>query len=78
MSHLGHIDESPRRRRADCRKGSHDYGEPQNVGAGILRRVCQLCAMVSIDLTNTDEPTTPLTPDKPSMHSMADQQSEAR
>lgn len=78
MSHLGPIDETPRRRRADCRKGIHDYGEPQNIGAGILRRVCGLCAMVTIDLTNADELTAPLIPNQTSIIELAAQQSEAR
>jgi hypothetical protein len=38
-------------RKSSCRRGSHRYGTPQNVGAGILRRVCRGCGSVSIDLT---------------------------
>lgn len=44
---------SPKHRIADCRKGTHDYAEGQHVGAGIMRRVCQTCAYVTIDLTGS-------------------------
>lgn len=78
MSHIGPTNKEPRQRRSDCRKGRHEYGEPQNIGAGILRRVCALCAMVTIDLTSADELTTPLIPNQTSILSIADQESEAR
>ena len=51
-----------RHRRSACRRGSHDYGEAQAVGAGITRQVCQTCGVVTIDLSQADELTTPLIP----------------
>jgi len=39
---------------ADCRKGNHDYAEGQHIGAGIMRRVCQTCAYVTIDLSGSE------------------------
>ena len=45
---------SSKHRVADCRRGSHEYGEGQHIGAGIMRRVCQTCAYVTIDLTGTE------------------------
>lgn len=78
MSHLGPSAKRPRHRRADCRKGRHEYGESQNVGAGILRRVCRVCAAVSIDLTKADELTKPVLPNPHSILSLAAQQAEGR
>jgi hypothetical protein len=46
---------SQRHKRAECRKGRHLFGTNQNIGAGINRRVCEVCAAVTIDLTNTYE-----------------------
>ncbi|MEX0698852.1 MAG: hypothetical protein WD895_10555 [Acidimicrobiia bacterium] len=43
-----------KRRIADCRKGGHNYAEGQHIGAGIMRRVCQTCAYVTIDLTGSE------------------------
>lgn len=60
MSHLHPEPKKQKQRRSDCRKGSHEYGQPQNIGAGIVRRVCSLCSAVTIDLTNADELTTPV------------------
>jgi hypothetical protein len=60
MSHLSPQDQSRKHRRADCRKGRHDYGQAQRIGAGIRRQVCETCGAVSIDLTGSDELTTPL------------------
>ncbi|MGH8947181.1 MAG: hypothetical protein ACRDVL_13665, partial [Acidimicrobiia bacterium] len=39
-----------------CLLGRHHYGEDHEVGAGIQRRVCEVCAAVTIDLTRADEP----------------------
>jgi hypothetical protein len=52
VSHL-RPGEKVRRNRAACRKGRHSYGASQNVGAGIVRRVCDVCSEVTIDLTQT-------------------------
>lgn len=60
MSHIRPGDKSRKHRRSDCKKGRHDYGEPQSVGAGIVRQVCKACAAVTIDLTQADELRTPL------------------
>jgi len=43
--------------RSACRKGRHDYGRAQHIGAGITRRICDSCGEVSIDLTGADEVT---------------------
>jgi hypothetical protein len=54
MSHI-HPELKPSKHRiAECRKGSHDYAEGQHIGAGIMRRVCQTCAYVTIDLTRSE------------------------
>ncbi|HET8740036.1 MAG TPA: hypothetical protein VFO17_09920 [Acidimicrobiia bacterium] len=55
MSHLRPEDRSSKRSRAACRKGRHDYGDGQNIGAGIVRQVCQTCGEVTIDLTGAEE-----------------------
>ena len=44
--------QSPR----NCRT-THTYGPGQDVGAGILRLVCQVCGAVSIDIREADVPT---------------------
>jgi hypothetical protein len=54
MSHIRPEPKSAKHRIADCRKGSHDYAEGQHIGAGIMRRVCQTCAYVTIDLTGVE------------------------
>ncbi len=77
MSHVRPEDKTPRARRSDCRNGRHTYGESQGIGAGLLRRVCELCSAVTIDLTNADELTTPLPPPQPNILSLTAQQSEA-
>ena len=41
----------PRRLPQECRNGAHRYGRGTSVAPGILRRVCEHCAGVSIDLT---------------------------
>lgn len=45
-----------RRARADCRRGHHRYGSGQEIGGGIVRRVCLACGAVSIDLTGATQP----------------------
>lgn len=55
MTHLRQEDRRKHRLSA-CRKGRHDYGEFEYVGAGIKRQVCGTCGAVSIDLTDTDGP----------------------
>src|SRR5690606_22580736 len=44
-----------RHRKAPCRKGQHNYGSNQNIGARIARRVCATCSAVTIDLTGSYE-----------------------
>ena len=39
-----------------CRRGIHNYGESQRIGAGIVRQVCTTCWDVTIDLTGADDP----------------------
>lgn len=55
MTHLRPEDRRPWHRRSACRKGRHEYGEPQHIGAGIERQVCQICSAVTIDLTGAYE-----------------------
>ncbi len=76
---VSHIrpDERRQHSNSDCRKGRHEFGESQNIGAGILRRVCEFCHWVTIDLTNADELTAPDMPGRTSIRSLAPQQSEA-
>lgn len=64
MSHLSPEDRSERHRRSSCRRGRHDYGAYQNIGAGIIRRVCDACGSVTIDLTNADELKAPVVPSR--------------
>lgn len=45
-----------RRAMADCRNQKHRYGSAQEIGGGILRRVCVVCGAVSIDLTAVEDP----------------------
>ncbi|MDX1468490.1 MAG: hypothetical protein R3258_04060 [Acidimicrobiia bacterium] len=54
MSHLRPEDMTERRRRAACRRGRHSYGADQHIGAGIIRRVCDACNSVNIDLTEVE------------------------
>ncbi len=62
MSHIQPEGKTQRHRRADCRKGRHDFGENQSIGAGIARRVCDACGSVTIDLTPGEELTAPVVP----------------
>lgn len=57
MSHLPPEIKARRHRVSWCRKGRHNYGEPQHIGGGIERQVCLTCGTVSIDLTEADPPT---------------------
>lgn len=43
-----------RRARADCRRGSHRFGSPKDIGGGIARQICSVCGAVSIDLGAAD------------------------
>lgn len=61
VSHLRPEEKTGRHKMSACRKGRHAYGEEQNVGAGILRRVCDVCGSVSIDLTQAEDPGKPVT-----------------
>jgi hypothetical protein len=54
MSHIRTELKSSKHRIAECRKGTHDYAEGQHIGAGIMRRVCQTCSYVTIDLTGSE------------------------
>lgn len=60
MTHLREEERRGRHRLSYCRKGDHNYGETQNIGAGITRRVCLTCSAVSIDLSQADEPREPV------------------
>lgn len=63
MSHVRPEPKTPRQQLADCRRGKHDYGPAQNIGGGIVRRVCTGCADVSIDLTGAAAPIDGAMPD---------------
>ena len=76
MSHVRPEDKSTRTRRADCKKGRHTYGESQSIGAGLLRRVCDLCAWVTIDLTGAEELKSPVFKSHSSILSMASRQAD--
>jgi hypothetical protein len=54
MSHIRPEPKTSKHRIAECRKGRHDYADGQHIGAGIVRRVCQTCAYVTIDLTGAE------------------------
>jgi hypothetical protein len=75
VSHLRPEDRSPRTNRAACRKGHHRYGEAQSIGAGILRRVCESCGEVSIDLTGVEEVAAPVARDSFSLKSLPERDS---
>jgi hypothetical protein len=51
MTHVRSEDISTVHRKSSCRRGSHRYGTPLGIGAGIFRRVCPACGSVSIDVT---------------------------
>ena len=77
VSHLRPEDKIQKHRRSDCRKGRHDYGEAQNVGAGIRRQVCTECGEVTIDLTGADELRKPVISNGTNILSIAAHQTEA-
>lgn len=56
---LGLVKLLPRRLPAGCRSDAHRFGEAQNVGPGIIRRICVHCSRVSIDLTAQEAPPEP-------------------
>lgn len=49
---------SMRRTKVDCSTGRHRYGTAQPIGGGIVRRVCDACHSISIDLGEVDEEAT--------------------
>lgn len=55
MSHLRAGESQRRHKLSSCKKGRHHYGEPQYIGAGIVRQVCLTCATVTIDLTGAEQ-----------------------
>jgi hypothetical protein len=55
MSHLRPGEKARRHKLSSCKKGHHSYGEPQYIGAGIVRQVCLTCATVTIDLTGAED-----------------------
>lgn len=55
MTHVRAEAQTTKHRISACRKGRHDFGAFQNVGAGIMRRLCETCGTVSIDLSQADE-----------------------
>lgn len=59
MTHVRGRGKRSKHRASDCKKGRHDFDEPQNIGAGIVRQVCKTCAAVRIDLTRADQLTAP-------------------
>lgn len=70
MSHLRPEERSPRTNRAACRKGHHRYGVARSIGAGILRRVCESCGEVSIDLTGAEGAAAPVARDSFGLRSL--------
>jgi len=44
-----------RKARVQCRQEHHRFGSAQPVGGGIVRRVCNACGSVSIDLSEIDD-----------------------
>ena len=56
-------DEQPRRRHsrvrrkalASCKEGTHRFGSGSHIGGGILRRICDACGAISIDLTAAED-----------------------
>lgn len=41
-------------KRAECNVGNHVYGEPRNVGAGIVRVACLGCGAVHLEMVELD------------------------
>lgn len=71
MSHVRPDSKPAKWRKSNCKKGFHDFGATQNIGAGISRRVCGRCAAVTIDLTNTYELAYPIRSTHPAISSMS-------
>lgn len=44
-----------RKARIECRQEHHRFGSAQPVGGGIVRRICDACGSISIDLTEVDD-----------------------
>lgn len=55
VTHLRPAEAPRRHRRSGCRNGDHAFGTTQHIGGGIARRVCSVCATVSIDLSSAYE-----------------------
>ena len=47
---------SRRQARTDCRQGRHRFGSNSLIGGGIVRRMCNECGAISIDLTSVESP----------------------
>lgn len=54
MTHLPDEAKMRRHRISSCRRGMHLFGPAKHIGAGINRQVCQVCSVVSIDLTGAE------------------------
>jgi hypothetical protein len=76
VSHLRPDERVQRHRKSDCKRGRHEYGEPQNIGAGISRRVCEVCGWVAIDLTGAHELTSPVISEKENLIGKVSRESE--
>ncbi len=48
-----------RARKNGCKHGHHRLGEAVPVGGGIMRRTCELCGAVNLDLTEAVTPGSP-------------------
>jgi hypothetical protein len=59
LTHLRQGERATKHRKSDCKKGDHLFGATQSVGAGIARRVCEVCGAVTIDLTTAYEMSEP-------------------
>ncbi|MGH8871603.1 MAG: hypothetical protein ACRDWS_06495 [Acidimicrobiia bacterium] len=55
MSHVRPEETSLFHRKFSCRRGRHRFGVGQQVGGGIIRRVCVACGSVTIDLTGVTD-----------------------
>lgn len=76
MAHVRPESKTSKHRLASCKKGKHDFGEAQYIGAGIARQVCGTCAAVSIDLTTVDDSLdTPLVQTHRTIHSLTNKDS---
>jgi hypothetical protein len=48
---MSHLRPAVKHKISACKRGRHNYGMAQNIGAGITRQVCPTCGTVTIDLT---------------------------